>query len=116
MLLLGAAFMPFFLWWAALAITQLSPIVAPGPLRTFSYILISPDSGAARAVLWQALGETLPIAALGFVTGLGAAFLLAALSVLAPTLSRALLPVLEFGDTLSGGNHDNKRRLFPRAG
>jgi ABC-type nitrate/sulfonate/bicarbonate transport system permease component len=92
LLLAGAALMPFFLWWVALAITQLSPIIAPGPLQTFSYILTAPGAGEARAVLGQALSETLPIAALGFLSGLAAAFLLAALSFLAPAISRALLP------------------------
>jgi sulfonate transport system permease protein len=93
LLFAGAALMPFFLWWAALAITQLNPIIAPGPLQTFSYVLTAPGAPEARAVLGQALKETLPVAALGFVSGLAAAFLLAALSQLAPTLSRALLPV-----------------------
>jgi sulfonate transport system permease protein len=92
LLFAGAALMPFFLWWAALAITHLSPIIAPSPIQTISYLFVSPSAPEARAVLGQALGETLPIAALGFMTGLSAAFLLAAIAVLAPAFSRALLP------------------------
>ena len=93
LLLAGAIALPFFLWWLFLAITKVNPIIAPGPLQTVMFLVEGKQAAAARAALGAALGETLPIAALGLLAGLGFAFALAALSLLAPALSRALMPV-----------------------
>lgn len=85
---IAAAIVPFFLWWLMLALTKLNPIVAPGPLRTFEFIL----AGGYKP-LFSALGETVPLAALGLLAGLAIAFILASFSILAPAIGRALVPV-----------------------
>ncbi|MBY6092111.1 ABC transporter permease [Maritimibacter alkaliphilus] len=87
-LALVAAVLPFALWSLGLWLTGINPIVAPGPLRTLDFVL---DGGWRD--LFAALGQTLPMAGLGLLAGLAFAFVLAALSILAPTLARALLPV-----------------------
>ena len=91
--LLAAALLPFALWWLLLELAGLSPIIAPGPLRVAAFLTIAPGAAAARATLGAALAETLPLAAIGFLAGLAVAFLLGALTLLAPRLSRALLPL-----------------------
>ncbi len=85
--------LPFLLWGGILELTGLSPIIAPGPLESFHYLFLGPESAMAQSALFKALASTVPVAALGFAAGLAAAFVLAALTVLAPGLSRALMPV-----------------------
>lgn len=93
LLVAAAVLLPFVLWDVLLRITGLSSIIAPKPLEVFDYIFTAPHAAEARAVLLHALGQTLPIAALGLLAGLATAFILAALSVLEPRLSRVVLPV-----------------------
>jgi sulfonate transport system permease protein len=91
-LLLAALSLPFLLWWLLLRLSHLSPIVAPGPIDTLLYLVSGPEAADARRTLLAALGETVPLAALGLVAGIAAAFLLAALAVLRPRLEKAILP------------------------
>jgi sulfonate transport system permease protein len=91
-LLMVAVTLPFALWWVILRVSRISPIIAPGPLQTFNYLAIGPDSADARGALLSALGQTLPLAAAGLVCGVLAAFILAALTVVRPALAKALLP------------------------
>ena len=88
-----AVSLPFALWWLMLAVTKVSPIIAPGPLQTVMFLVEGKQAAAARHALGLALGETLPVAALGLVAGLAFAFVLAALSLLAPAVARAMMPV-----------------------
>lgn len=92
-LLAGAVVLPFFLWWLVLVVTKLSPIIAPSPFQTFHSLFGAAHADKARAAMGHALGQTLPMAALGLLAELGVAFVLAALSVLTPKLARALMPV-----------------------
>lgn len=93
LVLIACAFaLPFVLWSVGLMLTKLNPIIAPGPLQTVLFLLQGHGAAAARAALGHALVQTLPIAALGLLAGLAIAFCLAALSVLAPALARAMLP------------------------
>jgi ABC-type nitrate/sulfonate/bicarbonate transport system permease component len=89
----AAIAMPFVLWWAMVKISHLSAIIAPGPVETLRYLVSGPDSGDARAALWDALKQTLPLAGLGLVCGMAAAFAVAALTVLRPSVAKAILPV-----------------------
>ena len=91
-MLSGAMLLPFLLWWAVVRVTRLSPIVAPSPMEIISFFL-SPRASEARTMLMDALAQTLPVAGLGLVFGLAAAFALAAISVLAPKLAKGMLPV-----------------------
>lgn len=93
LLTIAAVALPFLLWGGILELTGLSPIIAPGPLESFHYLFLGPEATTAQHALSKALASTLPVAALGFAAGLAAAFMLAALTVLAPGLSRALMPL-----------------------
>jgi ABC-type nitrate/sulfonate/bicarbonate transport system permease component len=93
-IVVGAAILlPFVLWGLLIRLSGLSPIIAPGPLETLSYLFASPESAKARATLLAAVGQTLPIAALGLLSGLLTAFVLAALSVLVPRVAKVVLPI-----------------------
>jgi ABC-type nitrate/sulfonate/bicarbonate transport system permease component len=87
-----SALLPFFLWWSILKVADVSPIVAPGPWDVVSYLFLDEASGQARTVLLGALAQTVPMALLGLVVGLGIAFLLAASSVVMPGMLRVILP------------------------
>lgn len=83
-----ALVVPFLLWGLLIKATDLPTIIAPGPIQTIRFIF----SDAANPI-WAALGTTLPMAALGLVAGLAFSFVLAALSILAPAVARAMVPV-----------------------
>jgi ABC-type nitrate/sulfonate/bicarbonate transport system permease component len=87
-----ALIMPFLLWWLVLRVSHISSIIAPGPVETLRYLLTDPESADARAALWSALGETLPVTALGLVFGILAAFLFAALTVIRPAAAAVIMP------------------------
>lgn len=91
-LIAAALVMPFALWSFGLWLSKLNPIIAPGPVQTVLFLFEGRGAAAARAAIGHALAQTLPIAALGLIAGLAFAFVLAALSVLAPALARAMLP------------------------
>ena len=92
LLIVLSAVLPFLLWWLGLKITALSPIVAPGPTETFSYLFLPPTAADAQSALLSALIQTVPLAALGLCAGVSVAFILASLSVLRPGLLRWILP------------------------
>jgi sulfonate transport system permease protein len=80
------------LWAGTLKLLGISPIVARSPLSVARYLTTGPRAGDARDRLFAALRETLPLALLGLLCGLAAAFLLAVLLRLRPPLARAVLP------------------------
>jgi ABC-type nitrate/sulfonate/bicarbonate transport system permease component len=92
LMLIVAVLMPFLLWWLIVRVIRLSPIIAPSPIEIVSFF-VSPAAVEARAKLLTALGQTLPLAGLGLAFGLAAAFVLAALSMLQPKVTKAMLPV-----------------------
>jgi sulfonate transport system permease protein len=92
-LLVVTVSMPFLLWWLLLRLSHVSPIVAPGPVDTLRYLVTGPDASDARRTLLAALNHTIPLAALGLVAGILAAFILAALTVVCPQVAKAILPV-----------------------
>jgi len=88
-----AFLLPFLLWWLILQVSHISPIIAPGPMETLHYLTAGPESVDARASLLAALAQTLPLAGLGLVCGLAAAFVVASLTVVRPAVANAILPV-----------------------
>jgi len=74
-------------------VSHLSPIIAPGPVETLRYLFGGADSADARAALWGALKQTLPLAGIGLLCGMAAAFAAASLTVLRPPVAKAILPV-----------------------
>ncbi|MCX5515477.1 ABC transporter permease [Kaistia algarum] len=89
----AALALPFLLWWLMVTLTKVSPIIAPGPVQTVMFLFEGKGAAAARHALGLALGQTLPVAALGLFAGLAFAFVLAGLSLVAPALARAMMPV-----------------------
>ncbi len=92
-LFLVSLVLPFLLWWLILRVFELSPIIAPGPVETLRYLVAGPGAADARGALLAALGQTLPLAGLGLVCGLAAAFVIASLTVVRPAVANAILPV-----------------------
>lgn len=92
MLFVVAVMMPFLLWWMMVRVSHLSSIIAPGPLQTLRYLVSGPESADARSALLSALAQTLPLAGLGLVFGIVAAFVTAALTVISPAVAKFILP------------------------
>lgn len=80
------------LWALVLELINLSPVVAKTPLGVVRYLATGARGASARHRLLSALGETLPLAFLGLVAGLGGALVLAVVLRLQPGLERAVLP------------------------
>ncbi|KAA2314245.1 ABC transporter permease subunit [Pseudooceanicola sediminis] len=89
----GMIALPFALWWMFIWGTGVPALIAKTPLGVVDYLFFSPASASARSRLLEAMGQTLPVTALGMVAGLGFAFLLAISSRLFPRAIRAFMPV-----------------------
>ena len=89
----GAALLPFFLWWAFIKATGVPDLIAKTPLGVLDYLFLSDTSHVARAKLFAALAQTLPITAVGMVAGLGFAFLLAVSARMFPGFIRTFMPI-----------------------
>lgn len=84
----------FALWSLFLfAFPQVGPRVGKSPTDVWQYLFWGPASAEARAGLLDNLQITLRDAAIGFIVGMGAALLVAALFVLFSTVEQMLLPV-----------------------
>lgn len=99
-LALTAIALPFAIWWLGVTLSHVSPIIAPGPGRTLMLFIAGKEAAAARAALGSALAQTVPTALAGLFVGLAVAFALAALSLLAPMLSRMLAPFALIAQTM----------------
>jgi sulfonate transport system permease protein len=95
-ILVVAVILPFFMWSLILRLSRISPIIAPGPMETLRYLVAGPESADARSALLAALRQTLPLAGLGMVCGIAAAFGVAALAVVRPAVAQTILPVALF--------------------
>ncbi|NQV97347.1 MAG: ABC transporter permease subunit [Acidimicrobiaceae bacterium] len=80
------------LWSGALRLMNLSPVVARGPVAVVRYLFTGARGADARDRLLSALGETLPLAGIGLMFGLLAAFVLALLLDLFPIVGSAFFP------------------------
>ncbi len=90
----GVSFLlPFALWWGLLLVLNVPNMIGKTPVDVFAYLFLSEGSAVAQDKLLAALAETLPITALGLMAGLAFAFGLAVTSQLAPSFTRAFLPV-----------------------
>jgi ABC-type nitrate/sulfonate/bicarbonate transport system permease component len=84
----------FALWYLFLAaFPQVGPRVGKSPTDVWRYLFGGPTSHTARANLMDNLQITLRDAAIGFLAGMGAAVLVAALFVLFASLEQTLLPI-----------------------
>jgi ABC-type nitrate/sulfonate/bicarbonate transport system permease component len=92
-LTLAAFAMPFLIWWGVLALSGVSPVIARTPLGVWNYLANGPDAADARAVVLQALGQSLPWAGIGLLISLAVALGLAIMGILWRGLTAALMPV-----------------------
>ena len=99
-LAVGTMAMPFLLWWAFIEATGVPELIARTPLGVLDYLVLAETAPQARARLLSALTETLPVAGLGMLMGLLAAFGLAVSTRLAPRLVRGLMPMALFTQTM----------------
>jgi sulfonate transport system permease protein len=90
---LGSFAMPFALWWVCLLLLQVSPVIAKTPLGVWIYLVSSPDAGDAWGAILPALGQSLPMAAIGLLLALVAALGLAVLSLAFRSVSAMVMPV-----------------------
>lgn len=88
----GAVALPFLLWWGLLAGCGVSAVIAKTPLGVWQYLTSAPDAPDSRAAILLALGQSLPLAALGLAIALAVALILAVIAMTSRTLSAVLMP------------------------
>ena len=93
LILCGTVALPFILWWAFIKLTGVPALIAKTPFGVFDYLFLSDTSVIARGKLLEALGQTLPIAAVGMIAGLAFAFLLAISSRMFPGFIKGFMPI-----------------------
>lgn len=90
---LGAALLPFVLWWTFVKLIGVPEMIAKTPAGVFDYLFVADSAPMARAKLGAALAQTLPITVIGMAAGLGFAFLLAISSRMFPGFIRTFMPI-----------------------
>ena len=91
-LTLGAFALPFVIWWAILAVSGVSPVIARTPLGVWHYLATDAGAAEARMTIWLALGQSLPWAGIGLLIALSVALGLAVLGVAWRGVTAALMP------------------------
>ena len=81
------------LWVGVLWIFQISPLIAKGPVDVWNYFFTVPNAAANRELIMGNLAVTLGHAFIGFIAGLVAAILAAALFQLSKGAEHALMPI-----------------------
>lgn len=81
------------LWVGVLAILNVSPMIAKGPVDVWNYLFTLPASEANRELMFGNLAVTLGHSAIGFVSGLVVALLGASVFQLSKGIEHALMPV-----------------------
>jgi len=89
----GAIALPFVIWWAVLAASGVSPVIARGPVAVWTYLIDGPDAADARSAIAAALAQSLPWAGAGLIVALCVALALAALGVVWRGVNATLVPV-----------------------
>ncbi|MCW2878098.1 MAG: binding-protein-dependent transporter inner rane component [Sphaerisporangium sp.] len=87
-------------WYAFISLTGLPSMIVKSPLDMWRYLVSDQVATQHQHRLLSALGNTLPVAALGLFAGLAAAFLLATLLDLRPAAANALLPFALVSQTM----------------
>jgi ABC-type nitrate/sulfonate/bicarbonate transport system permease component len=92
LLSIGAFLVPFLIWWGILKGFGVSPVIAKTPLGVWDYLVNAPDAADSRASIEQALGESLPLAAIGLGVALTVALALAVMGMFWRSLTGLLMP------------------------
>ncbi|MGV9712669.1 ABC transporter permease [Gordonia sp. NPDC003424] len=95
---LGSLLVSFLLilvvWWLfLLAFPDIGPIIGKTPADVFAYLFTAPDAAANRAEILGNLRITLVDAAIGFVTGMVAAIVVAAVFVMSRPAAQTFMPI-----------------------
>ena len=85
--------LPFAVWWGVLIALRVPDMIGKTPLDVFAYLFLADGAAQAQDRLLAALAETLPMTAVGMAAGLAFAFGLSVTSQLAPSFTRAFLPI-----------------------
>lgn len=97
---LAGAVLVLGLWWYFVWWTGLPAIVVNSPWDVWTDLTSAASAGEDRAILRDALAQSLPPAGFGVAVGLIAALVLAVLSSLAPRLTSSVLPFAFLTQTL----------------
>lgn len=81
------------LWVGVIALFNISPMIAKGPIDVYNWLFTVPAAEANRAMLAENLMVTLADAFIGFIAGLIAAIVLATIFQLSRGAEHALMPV-----------------------
>ena len=81
------------IWVGVLWVFQISPLIAKGPVDVWNYFFTVPAAAANRELIMGNLMVTLGHALIGFIAGLVAAILAAALFQLSKGAEHALMPI-----------------------
>lgn len=95
---LGTMVMSFILilviWWLfLLAFPDIGPIIGRTPVQVFQYLFVDAGAAESRSMILDNLWITLKDAAIGFVTGMVAAILTAALFVVSRPAAQTFMPI-----------------------
>ncbi len=81
------------LWVGLLAVLNVSPMIAKGPLDVWNYLFTVPNAALNRETMFGLLAVSLADAAIGFIAGLVVALIVASLFQLSKGIENALMPV-----------------------
>ncbi len=81
------------IWWGVLALFDVSPLIAKGPIDVWNYLFTAEAAAENRAVVVGNLMTTLGDSAIGFIAGLLAAVIGASLFQLSKGIENALMPL-----------------------
>jgi len=81
------------LWVVALWAFNVTPYIGKGPLDVFNYMFLDESAAEHQLLIWNALGQTMIDAVIGFSFGLLFATLVAVLFTLSKGIEQALMPI-----------------------
>lgn len=82
------------IWWLfLLAYPDIGPIIGRTPVQVFQYLFTEPGAADARSEIFSNLWITLTDAAVGFVVGMAAALITAALFVVSRPAAQTFMPI-----------------------
>jgi ABC-type nitrate/sulfonate/bicarbonate transport system permease component len=81
------------LWDLSLRLLGIGSFIGKGPLDVWNFLVNVPAAGANRDFVVAQLGQSLLDSGLGFVAGLGASLLVAAIFLLVRPVEHALMPI-----------------------
>lgn len=88
-----AAVVILALWWLVLIVFNVQPFVGKTPLDVWQYLFANELAAENRAFVIQQVAQSLIDSAIGFVAGLTAAFVLAAIFMVVRGVENAVMPL-----------------------